>query len=119
MAAAIARAKYVRIAPRKMRLVADMIRGKRVAEAKTILQFAIKRSAPIINKVLDSAVANAENAARERRERIDTDEMVIGRILIDPGPSSKRYRSQPRGRATKVRKRTSHVTLFITDKAEK
>lgn len=113
--AAIARAKYLHIAPRKVRLVANLIRGKKVSEARAILQFTVKRAAPMLGKVLESAVANAETAAREKRERIDTDEMVVKSIMVDGGPSTRRFRSQPRGRASRVRKRMSHVTLHIAD----
>lgn len=118
MAVSQARAKYLNIAPRKVRLVADLIRGKKVTEARVILDFTVKRAAPMLNKLLDSAVANAESIAAERRERIDTDEMVIHRILVDGGPTHRRYQPQPRGRATRIRKRTSHITLTIGDKEE-
>ena len=118
MAAAIARGKWLRIAPRKVRLVADMIRGKTVSDARTILQYTLKRGAPIVGKVLESAVANAESAATERRERIDTDDMIITRIYVDEGPTQKRYQPQPRGRAARIRKRTSHVTVAISDTKE-
>ena len=115
MAAAMARARFLRIAPRKVRLVADLIRGKKVSEARVIIQFTLKRAAPLLAKVLESAVANAENAAAEARERIDTDEMVVDRVVVDGGPTGRQYRPQPRGRATRVRKRSSHITLSITD----
>jgi len=117
MAAAMARARFLRIAPRKVRLVADLIRGRRVSEARTILGFTVKRAAPLLRKILESAVANAENAAAEARERVDTDEMIIDRIIVDGGPTGRQYRPQPRGRATRVRKRSSHVTLSIADVA--
>ena len=116
MANAKARARTVRIAPRKMRLVADMIRGKKVAEAREILTFTLKASAPILKKVLDSAVANAESVAAETRERIDTDDMIVNTILINEGQTIKRYQPRARGRASKIRKRTSHVELTISDK---
>jgi len=115
MPTAIARAQTIRIAPRKMRLVADMIRGKKVAEARTILLYTTKVSAPIIRKVLESACANAENAAAETRQRIDTDDFVIKLILINEGPTMRRFRSAPRGRAVRIRKRTSHVELLISN----
>ena len=116
MAAATARAKYLRISPRKVRLVVDLIRGKKVSEARTILQYTVKRAAPIVSKVLESAVANAESAAAERRERVNTDDMVVNTVFVDEGPSFMRMRAQPRGRATYIRKRASHITLAIADK---
>ena len=115
MASAIARAKYLRVAPRKVRLVADLIRGKSVAEARNILHYTVKKSAPLITKVLESAVANAESAAAEKRERINTDDMIISRIFVDEGPTLRRFTPQPRGRATRIRKRSSHITLTIAD----
>jgi large subunit ribosomal protein L22 len=113
MAEAIARARHIRIAPRKVRLVADLIRGKKVHEARDILTFTPKGSAPVIRKVLDAAVANAESKASETRERIDTDEMVVSEIMVDEGRTARRYQPQPRGRATRIRKRSSHVMLTI------
>lgn len=115
MAGAIARAKWLRIAPRKVRLVVNLVRGKTVADARTILQYTVKRAAPIVSKVLESAVANAESAAAERRERVNTDDMVITKIFVDEGPTQKKFQPAPRGRATRIRKRSSHVTVQISD----
>lgn len=116
MANAVARARYLHVAPRKVRLVVDQIRGKKVQEARDLLRYTVKGAAPLVAKVLDAAVANAEQAATERRERVDTDEMVIDRVTVDGGPMSKRYQSAPRGRAMRVRKRTSHIELSITER---
>lgn len=115
MAAAIARARWLRIAPRKVRLVVDLIRGKKVSEARTILLYTVKRGAPIVSKVLESAVANAESAAAERRERVNTDDMIVTKVYVDEGPTTKKFQPQPRGRAARIRKRSSHVTLSISD----
>ena len=115
MAATTARAKYLRIAPRKVRLVVDMIRGKKVSEARTILEFTVKRSAPIVSKLLASAVANAESLAAEKRERIDTDDMIVKTVFVDGGPTARKFQPQPRGRAARIRRRTSHITLSISD----
>ena len=115
MAYAVARARFVKIAPRKARLVADLIRGKSVTEARDILQFTLKRSAPVIMKVLNSAVANAEHEAAESHENVDTDEMRITRILVNEGPTTKRFRAAPRGRGVRIRKRSSHIELVISD----
>lgn len=115
MAEAVARGRTIRIAPRKMRLVADLIRGKKVTHARDILTVTNKASAPILRKILESAVANAENTAAETRARIDTDEMKISMIQVGEGITIKRFRPAPRGRAVKIRKRTSHVELVISD----
>ena len=116
MPTAIAKLKNMQIAPRKARLVAGLIRGKRVADARDILLFCIKGSAGPIRKLLDSAVANAEHEAREKRQRIDTDDMVVSWITVNEGRTLYRFQSMPRGRAGKVRHRSSHVELVITDK---
>lgn len=115
MAQAIASVRMVRVAPRKARYVADLIRGKKVSEARDILLFTPKAASPIIRKVLESAVANAENKAAETRERIDTDDMVVSQILVNEGITIKRFQPAPRGRAMMVRKRTSHIELVISD----
>ena len=117
MAQALARAGYIRIAPRKMRLVADLIRGRRVAEARDILGFTRKGAAPVLKKLLDSAVANAESKAAETRERIDADEMVISELLVDGGFTIKRVQPRARGRRCLIRKRTSRVQMVITDRS--
>jgi large subunit ribosomal protein L22 len=116
MAQAKASVTDIGIPPRKTRLVADLIRGKKVSDARAILEFTRKASAPIIKKVLESAVANAENSAAERRERIDTDDMIVTRIEVGEGRTLRRYRPASRGRALPIRKRHSHVKLEIGDK---
>ncbi|HEO70201.1 MAG TPA: 50S ribosomal protein L22 [Candidatus Hydrogenedentes bacterium] len=118
MAFAVARARYLRIAPRKLRLVADLIRGKTVEEARTMLAYSLKRGAPLLSKVLESAVANAEYVATERNERIDSEEMLVTWITVDEGPTLRRFRPQPRGRATRIRKRSSHVELWLGEAVE-
>ena len=119
MADAVARLKNLTIAPRKVRLVANLIRGKKVAEARDILDFTLKKSAPEIRKLLDSAVANAEHAAAESHEAVDTDELVVSRVLVDKGLTLHRWRSAPRGRATPIRRRRSHVLIELTDVTKK
>lgn len=118
MATAVARVKRVRIAPRKMRLVADLIRGKKVAEARDILFFTSKGSAPVIRKALDSAVANAEHAAAENEGQVDTDEMIVKTIRVDEAETLKRFRAAARGRAAHIRKRSSHIEIIISDDKE-
>ena len=116
MATAAAKLKNLPISARKVRLVADMVRGKKVAEARDILSFAIKGSAEPLRKLLDSAVANAENTASETHDRLDTDEMIVKTILVNEGRTLQRFQPAPRGRAGRIRKRSSHVELTITEK---
>ena len=103
-----ARAKYVRIAPRKARLVADEVRGKSYPEAVSILRFTNKRAARIIGEIVQSAAANAEH-----NDDADPDELFIRDIRVDDGPTTKRYRARAMGRATMVRKRTSHISVEL------
>jgi ribosomal protein L22 len=106
-----AQAKYVRTAPRKARLVIDHIRGKQVAEARAILMHTPRAAAVDVLKLLDSAVANAEN-----NHELVADELRIERAYVDEGPTLKRYRPRALGRATRIRKRTSHMTIALTPK---
>ncbi len=101
-------AKFVRIAPRKARLVADEIRGKSYQEARSALAFTNKRAAGIVGDVLRSAAANAEHNADA-----DPDELRVKTVKIDEGPTIKRYRPRAMGRATMIRKRTSHITVEL------
>jgi large subunit ribosomal protein L22 len=105
-----AKAKSVRVAPRKARLVADEVRGKSYPEAVSILRFTNKRAAKIIGHVLNSAAANAEHNADA-----NTDELRIKTVKVDEGPTMKRYRARAMGRATMIRKRTSHITVELED----
>jgi len=104
-----AHAKYVRSAPRKARLVMDHIRGKEVAEARAILRHTPRSAATDIAKLLESAVANAEN-----NFELDPDELKIGTAFVDEGPTIKRFRPRAQGRATPIHKRTSHMTITLT-----
>ncbi|MBI5870115.1 MAG: 50S ribosomal protein L22 [Actinobacteria bacterium] len=110
---ATATAKYVRVSARKMRLVADMVRGKGVAEARTVLAFSTKNAAKVVTKVLGSAVANAEN-----NHDMSADELYISTILVNEGPTLKRIRPRAMGRAFRVRKRTCHVTVELATRKE-
>ena len=103
--------KYLRVSPTKVRLVADMVRGKKVDEALTILKFLPKKGGRLINKTLRSALANAENA-----RTIDVDTLFIKVILVDEGPRLKRWRPRAMGRATRILKRTSHITMVLAEK---
>ena len=104
-----AQAKFVRSAPRKARLVMDHIRGKEVAEARAILRHTTRSAATDIAKLLESAVANAEN-----NFELDPEELKIGTAFVDEGPTIKRFRPRAQGRATPIHKRTSHMTITLT-----
>lgn len=110
----IAKLRYLRIAPRKVRLVADLIRGKRIEEAQNILNFTIKKAAPPLLKLLRSAVANAKN-----NFRLDESNLYITKILVDEGPKYKRWRARARGRAEEIQKKTSHVTVVLDEIVKK
>ncbi len=102
--------KYAQLAPQKMRLVANQIRGLPVDHALNILNFSNKKAAAIIKKVLESAIANAEH-----NDGADIDELKITSIMVDPGPVHKRLRARARGRADRILKRTSHLTVTVAE----
>jgi large subunit ribosomal protein L22 len=102
--------RYVRISPRKARLVTELIKGKPVEEALTILRFVPKKAAHLVDKTLRSAVANAE-----QNPNIDVDTLYIKRIFVDGGPTMKRWRARAMGRATKIIKRSSHITVILDE----
>jgi len=102
--------KFVRLSPQKARLVADLVRGKKVDEALNILKFSNKKAAKILKKVLDSAIANAEN-----NNGADVDELKVKEIFIDEGPTMKRTMPRAKGSADRIKKRTSHVTIRVSD----
>ncbi|MBO6304668.1 MAG: 50S ribosomal protein L22 [Selenomonadaceae bacterium] len=104
-------AKYVRIAPRKVRVVIDLIRGKKVDEAFAILKFTPKAGAEVLTKVLKSAVANAEN-----NFDMDSDLLYVKTAFVDGGPTLKRVHPRSRGQAFKILKRTSHITIIVDEK---
>ncbi|MEQ8188399.1 MAG: 50S ribosomal protein L22 [Candidatus Eremiobacterota bacterium] len=106
------RAKYVRTAPRKMRLIGDMIRGKKVEDATNLLRFTPKRAARLVEKILKTAVANAENSD------MDTDNLFVSTVYIDQGPTLKRWRARAMGRAVMIRRKTSHITIVLKEREE-
>ncbi len=118
MVEAKATAKYVRGSPQKARLVVDLIRGKRAAEALAILQNTNKRACAPLEKVLRSAIANAQQKAVEQAKRIDEDDLVVSAAYANPGPSLKRIRPAPMGRAYRVVHRTTHLTVQVSEKEE-
>ncbi|MFC2153052.1 50S ribosomal protein L22 [Actinomycetota bacterium] len=108
-----AQAKHVRQSPYKVRRVLDLVRGLPVDEARSVLEFTNRRSADTIKKVLNSAVANAEH-----NYALDADELFVAEAYADEGPTLKRWRPRARGRATRIRKRTSHITIVVADEEE-
>ncbi len=107
-----ASATHIRISPRKVRMVVDTVRGKSVSQALSILGFTRKKAALPVQKLLKSAVANAvENGGIS-----DVEALVIDRIMVDEGPTLKRYMPRARGRATPIRKRTSHIRIMLRER---
>jgi len=106
----IAKLKQLQIAPRKVRLVADLIRGKTVEQAQTILNFTVNRAAAPLLKLLNSAIANAKN-----NFQLDEKNFYISKIFIDEGPKLKRWHAQPRGRAAQIQKKSCHIFLELTE----
>lgn len=107
-----AKLRYARVSAQKARLVANMVRGKDVEEAIEVLSFTNKKSAPIIRKLVESAVANAEVKSAAGAD-IDVDDLFVETITVDAGPSLRRFRPRARGRATKILKKTSHITVVL------
>jgi ribosomal protein L22 len=108
-----ASARYARIAPRKARLVADQVRGLPVPEARTLLDFSARGAARDIGKLIASAAANAE-----ANHELVADELRVAEISVDEGPTLKRWRARARGRATRIDKRTTHVSVALTPTEE-
>jgi large subunit ribosomal protein L22 len=102
--------RFVRLSPLKGRQVADLVRGKKVDEAVNILKFSPQRAAKLIKKVLESAIANAEN-----NQGADVDELKVQHITVDEGPRMKRIRPRAKGRADRILKRTSHICVRVSD----
>ncbi|GAB2637827.1 MULTISPECIES: 50S ribosomal protein L22 [Vibrio] len=108
---AIAKHNFARISPQKARLVADQIRGKNVDQALEILTFSNKKAAELIKKVLESAIANAEH-----NEGADIDDLNVAKIFVDEGPIMKRIMPRAKGRADRILKRSSHITVVVADR---
>ena len=107
---AVAKHRYARISAQKGRLVADQIRGMPVEEALNVLTFSKKKGAALMKKVLDSAIANAEN-----NEGADIDDLTVKAVCVDEGPTMKRIRARAKGRASRILKRSSHITVTVAD----
>lgn len=110
---ATATAKTIRIAPRKVRLVTDLIRGKSIGEAISILKFTPKAGSPVVEKVLMSAIANAEH-----NFDLDLENLYVAEAYVNEGPTLKRYRPRAQGSASPINKRTSHITIVVKEKEE-
>jgi len=105
--------RYIRISPYKVRQVVNLIRGKDVNEALAILKFTPKKAAVVVEKVLRSAIANAEH-----NYNMDRDNLYISKIFVDQGPALKRYKPRAFGRADLIRRRTSHITVVVKEREE-
>jgi large subunit ribosomal protein L22 len=108
-----AQARYARVTPRKARRVVDLIRGLPAAEAQAVLRFAPQSASEPVGKVLASAIANAEH-----NFRLDTDTLFVSRAYVDEGPTLKRFRPRAQGRAYRINKRTSHITVIVESRDE-
>ncbi|WP_419997211.1 50S ribosomal protein L22 [Streptomyces boninensis] len=109
---AMARARYIRVTPMKARRVVDLIRGMDATEAQAVLRFAPQAASVPVGKVLDSAIANAAH----NYEMTDVDDLFIKEAYVDEGPTLKRFRPRAQGRAYRIRKRTSHITVVLGSK---
>lgn len=103
--------KFARIAPRKVRLVADLVRGKSVTHALDLLAFAEKRSAPMLSVLIRSAVANATQS----NKNVEVDRLFVRTVTVDQGPTLRRWTPRAQGRATRINKKTSHILVIVDD----
>lgn len=106
-------ARYVRISPRKVRVVVDQIRGKNCIQAREILAFTNRGAAEVVEKTLNSAIANAEY-----KHHVNASQLVIKECFVDEGPTLKRIRPRAKGSASRINKRTSHITIVVTTREE-
>jgi large subunit ribosomal protein L22 len=111
---ATATLRYLKASPQKVRLVADLVRGKKVEEALQILRFTKKVSAKDLEKLLRSAIANAEN----NEANVDVDDLVVSKIYVNEGPREKRVQPAPMGRAYQIQKRKAHITVHVSDEVK-
>ena len=105
--------RNVRVSAQKARLVANLVRGRDVSEAVEMLTFTPKKSAPLVRKLIESAVANVEQAASRNNQEVDVDDLYIKTIFVDAGASLRRFRPRAQGRATRILKKTSHITVVV------
>ncbi len=108
-----AKLRYSTVTPMKARRVVDLVRGLPADEALAVLRFAPQSASEPVYKVLESAVANAQHLAQQRNERLDVEDLVVSQAYVDEGPTLKRFRPRAQGRAYRIRKRTSHITIHV------
>ncbi|MEK3789463.1 MULTISPECIES: 50S ribosomal protein L22 [Paenibacillus] len=106
-----AHARSIRISARKVKLVIDLIRGKQVGEAVAILRHTPKSASPVVEKLLNSAIANADH-----NYSMDVNKLYVSEVFVNQGPTMKRFRPRAMGRASRINKRTSHITLVVSEK---
>ncbi|GHS85340.1 large ribosomal subunit protein uL22 [Cellulomonas hominis] len=111
-----AKARFVRVTPQKARRVVDLIRGKQAGEAVSVLKFAPQAAGETVLKVVESAIANAREGAKRAGERLDEADLYISEVFVDEGPTLKRFRPRAQGRASQILKRTSHITVVVTER---
>ena len=114
-----ASARHARVTPQKARRVVDLIRGKAAADAVAVLRFAPQSASDPVRKVLESAIANARVKADQASEAFDERNLVVSAAFVDEGPTMKRFRPRAQGRAARINKRTSHITVVVTPKTTK
>jgi large subunit ribosomal protein L22 len=110
-----AQARFVRVTPQKARRVVDVVRGKRAEEAVSVLRFAPQAAAEPVRKVVESAIANARVKADQASEAFDESKLVVIEAFVDEGPTLKRFRPRAQGRASRILKRTSHITVVVAE----
>lgn len=110
---AMAKARYVRVTPQKARRVVDLVRGKRAGDALAVLEFAPQAASEPVRKVVQSAIANARVKADQAGEAFDERALVVSAAFVDEGPTMKRFRPRAQGRAARINKRTSHITVVV------
>ena len=118
VATARAQARFVHVTPMKARRVVDLVRGMQADKALAILQFAPQSASEPVYKVLASAVANARHTAEREGRRLDVEDLLVQQAFVDEGPTMKRFRPRAQGRAYRVRKRTSHITVIVAPRPE-
>lgn len=106
-----ATAKYIRVPPRKARLIADLVRGKDASQASAILRYTPNKTAPILSQLLKSAIANATSTGK-----VNVDKLYVQEIAVDPGPIVKRFTARAMGRGTRVNRRTSHIRITLAER---